>query len=48
MKEDLLDDIIKESGPYQPPDRIQLRSEMASGRTEGSPEEQDDLIKPNE
>lgn len=30
VKEDLLDDIIKESGPYKPPEKIMKRSDLAS------------------
>ena len=30
VKEDLLDDIIKESSPYKSPEKIMSRSEMAS------------------
>lgn len=30
VKEDLLDDIIRESNPYKPPEKIVSRSEMAS------------------
>lgn len=30
VKEDLLDDIIKESSPYKAPEKIMKRSELAS------------------
>ena len=30
VKEDLLDDIIKESGPYKAPEKIMKRSDLAS------------------
>ena len=30
MKEDLIDDIVKESDPYRPPEKIMRRSDLAS------------------
>jgi import inner membrane translocase subunit TIM44 len=30
VKEDLLDDIIKESSPYKPPEKVMKRSDLAS------------------
>ena len=44
VKEDLIDDIAKESGPYQPPEKIMRRSDMATDFS--MPQER--TIKPNE
>ena len=46
VKEDLLDDIILESGPYKPPEKILKRSSMASSETEGATTA--DTIQPNQ
>ncbi len=47
VKEDLIDDILKESAPYQAPDKIQTRSEMASDYA-GSNTQEQTTISPNE
>ena len=44
MKEDLIDEIAKESGPYLPPEKIMRRSDMATDFS--SPQQR--TIKPNE
>lgn len=46
VKEELLDDIIKESAPYKPPDKMRMRSEMAD--TADSAQEAEKIIEPNE
>lgn len=30
MKEDLIDDIVKDSSPYKPPEKIMRRSDLGS------------------
>lgn len=47
VREDLLDDIVKESGPYQSPERIGTRTEMASSYSPSAPT-QENTISPNE
>ena len=44
VKEDLIDDIAKESGPYHPPEKIMRRSDMATDFS--TPQQR--TIKPNE
>ena len=44
VKEDLIDEIAKESGPYQPPEKIMRRSDMATDFS--TPQQR--TIKPNE
>ena len=44
VREDLIDDIAKESGPYQPPEKILRRSDMATDFS--TPQQR--IIKPNE
>ena len=44
VREDLIDDIAKESGPYQPPKKILRRSDMATDFS--APQQR--IIKPNE
>ena len=49
MREDLIDEILKESGPYQPPEKIQTRAEMASSYASSSSEAPDrQTITPDE
>ena len=47
VKEDLIDEILKESGPYQAPEKIQTRSEMASDYADSNTHEHT-TISPNE
>ena len=44
VREDLIDEIAKESGPYQPPEKILRRSDMATDFS--TPQQR--IIKPNE
>ena len=44
VREDLIDEIAKESGPYQPPEKIMRRSDMATDFS--TPQQR--IIKPNE
>ena len=44
VKEDIIDDIAKESGPYLPPEKIMRRSDMVTDFS--TPQER--TIKPNE
>ena len=44
VKEDLIDDIARESGPYHPPEKIMRRSDMATDFS--APQQR--TIKPNE
>ena len=41
VKEDLIDDIVKESNPYKPPEKLMRRSDMAS-------KQQSQTYQPNE
>ena len=44
VKEDLIDDIARESGPYLPPEKIMRRSDMATDFS--APQQR--TVKPNE
>ena len=44
VKEDLIDDIARESGPYHPPEKIMRRSDMATDFS--APQQR--TVKPNE
>lgn len=48
VREDLIDEILKESGPYQAPERIQTRAEMASSTPDTSTAQEHTIISPNE
>lgn len=39
VKEDIIEEIAKESGPYRPPEKIQTREEMASSYSSSNREE---------
>ncbi|CAI8013226.1 Mitochondrial import inner membrane translocase subunit TIM44 [Geodia barretti] len=47
VKEELLDDIIKHSAPYKPPERIQTRAEMSAGHASSAARDED-FIQPND
>ena len=47
MKEDLLDDIIKESAPYKAPEKIMTRSDLASDFAKTN-QQKPKTFKPNE